>query len=246
MTHYERPNEIERPLFSLLICTCFEYAMTSCRREFESHVRENPLEMDRSEDDPDSTDAVNLLEDLDFFLHEDSTRDQEAADKEEDGETKEACALCAAAGTNPLRATSLGHIQCLEALLARKEDKGTREGVVKVAEHRSEHGANAAHVAAKMNNASALSALIRYDSTCMTSRDDRGATPAHVAAYNGSYECLKAILDAGGAPMPKAGDGATPLHFAAARGQLDCVQCLATRSGVNVNEKTKSGATPSE
>eukprot|EP00118_Oscarella_pearsei_P016434 m.156743 g.156743 ORF g.156743 m.156743 type:complete len:431 (+) comp38691_c2_seq4:2044-3336(+) len=187
--------------------------------------------MDHSEDGPDSVDAVNLLEDLDFFLKGDSNENPPSGIEEH-----EICKSCTASGTNPLRATTLGHVKCLEGLLSSEEG-------VSIEGHRTEHGANALHVAAKQGNEATLQALIRHDKTCLQSKDGRGATPAHVAAYNGNYECMKKILEAGGLANAKADDGATPLHFAAARGKLDCVQCLASWKEVNVNEKTKSGAT---
>lgn len=172
--------------------------------------------------------AVDLLEDLDFFLR----NQQPTIGKKPSAEL---CSDCASSNSQLLCAATSGHISCIEAALLE---------TASVSSFRTSQGATAAHIAAKRGDADILIKLVEADPTCTSSQDTRGTTPTHVSAYNGKYACLRALVERGGSPDEKAHDGATPIHLAAANGHMDCLEYLVTQAGGELNNRTKSGATP--
>ena len=172
--------------------------------------------------------AVDLLEDLDFFL-----RNQHHPP----GKTPsaEVCSDCASSNSQLLCASSSGHIGCVEAALTDNPS---------VSSCRTPQGATPAHIAAKRGDSDILIKLTEADPTCVSSQDTRGTTPTHVSAYNGKYSCLRALVQRGGLANEKAHDGATPIHLAAANGHMDCLEYLVADAGGTVNNRTNSGATP--
>jgi ankyrin repeat protein len=185
------------------------------------------MEDENDENRPEAQ-AVDLLEDLDFFLrnqHHPSGKTPSA----------EVCSDCARSKSQLLRATSNGHIGCVEAALAENRS---------VSSCRTPQGATAAHIAAKRGDSNILMKLTEADPTCVSARDTRGTTPTHVSAYNGKYGCLRVLVQSAGSANEKAQDGATPLHLAAATGHMDCLEYLVTDAGGMVDNCTNSGATP--
>lgn len=173
--------------------------------------------------------AVDLLEDLDFFLR---NQQPQTVDKKASAEL---CSNCSTSNSPLLSACTSGHLTCVEAALL---DTPT------VSSCRTPQGATAAHIAAKRGDCASLVKLVEADPTCVSSQDTRGTTPTHVSAYNGKYDCLRALIERGGSSDEKAQDGATPIHLASANGHLDCIEYLVTKAGGQVNSRTNSGATP--
>jgi hypothetical protein len=78
--------------------------------------------------------------------------------------------------------------------------------------------------AAKRNDIEAVKAIVVGVGVNMNAADENGVTALIWAARNGSFDCVKILLDA--KADVKKGDpyGATPLHWASLSGHLDCVK----------------------
>lgn len=73
--------------------------------------------------------------------------------------------------------------------------------------------------------------------------DRDGWTPLHEAAWNGDFEAVKGLVNAGADPNATNNHGHTPLHLAAFNGHLVVVQKLVD-AGSEPNAKDEKGETP--
>ena len=78
-------------------------------------------------------------------------------------------------------------------------------------------------------------------------QDENGWSPLHFACQAGSYECVKALLDAGAQIELKDKFGNTPLWRATfcSKGKGDIIKIL-RENGANPLEKNKEGICPVE
>ncbi|XP_047019150.1 NF-kappa-B inhibitor cactus-like [Helicoverpa zea] len=124
-------------------------------------------------------------------------------------------------GETPLhKATTKGHIECLQALLAPVPEH-PRTKLSSVLDQKNYKGQACVHLAASSGNIEALQTLVYYGADINLRENLAGSTALHIAARRGDARLAQFLLERGAAPQPRDYASRTPRrlarHTAAAR-----------------------------
>ena len=136
----------------------------------------------------------------------------------------------------------MGHLACLKALL---EAPGIRVNEV----DNNGYEGHTALTAAATSDPSSLRALLAVDGIDAAAMGNDRKAAIHWAAQNGSVECLRALLGAGGVDADQL-DGCDPsntaLHCACDNAETDCIRALVATGSVDANRWDDESQNPDD
>nr|CAH8871646.1 unnamed protein product [Trichobilharzia regenti] len=108
---------------------------------------------------------------------------------------------------------------------------------------RSRGGMPALHIAARKDDANAVSLLLNNAEVNVNHQSQPGFTPLHIAAHYGNVTVARLLIDRGADVNFQAKNNITPLHVAAKWGRGGMVQLLLSANAL-VDCRTRDGLTP--